>query len=173
MAKFSSPSRPSASSSCRPTSAHLHLWQQRTRSSCCTRSDRNWGRQRGRRILDSSSGRQGPLCSRLYLTQANTASKTCHNREGKLWRQLLHPEATPLCPPISNPLLPTLGPPIFPPTCLLNPLFSLHVPSYPIQPTLLKDKPRLLQHLPGFHYDFLTKTCQSFLLPSCTVTKCC
>lgn len=74
---------------CSPTLAHLHLWQQRTRSSCCTRSDRNWGRQRGRRILDSSSGRQGPLCSWSYLTHANAASKTCQDREGKLWQQIL------------------------------------------------------------------------------------
>lgn len=132
---------------CRPTLAHLHLWQQRTRSSCCTRSDRNWGRQRGRRILDSSSGRQGPLCSRSYLTQANAASKTCHDRQWKLRGQLFAARGHILILPTSRPqrplLRPSLGCSIFP-VSLLNPLFSLHFSSYPIRSSLLKRKPRLL-----------------------------
>lgn len=131
----------------RPTPAHLHLWQQRTRSSCCTRSDRNWGRQRGRRILDSSSGRQGPLCSRSYLTQANAASKTCHDRQRKLRGQLFAARGHTLILPTSSPplplLRPSLGCSIFP-ISLLNPLFSLRFPSYPIRSSLLKRKPRLL-----------------------------
>ena len=112
MAKFSSlpgpPPPPPGSALSRPALAHLHLWQQRTRSSCCTRSDRNCGRQRGRRMWDSSSGRQGPLCSRSYLTQANAASKTCHGTERKLCSHSSLPGAMSPGPPVSIPPLPTL-----------------------------------------------------------------
>ena len=56
---------------------HLHLWQQRTSSSCWTRSDRNWGRHRGSLIFDSSSGSRDSLRSRSWWPQDSTASNTC------------------------------------------------------------------------------------------------
>lgn len=54
----------------------LHLWQQRTSSSCWTRSARNWGRHRGSRVLDSNSGNRGSRSSHACRTQASTASNT-------------------------------------------------------------------------------------------------
>lgn len=51
-------------------------------------------------MLDSSSGRQGPLCSRSYLTQAKAASKTCHEK-GVLW-PLPHHKPLPYPPSFSS-----------------------------------------------------------------------
>lgn len=59
-------------------------------------------------MWDSSSGRQGPLCSRSYLTQANAASKTCHGTECKLCSHSSLPGATSPGPPVSVPPLPIL-----------------------------------------------------------------
>lgn len=69
------------------TVADLHLWQQRTSSSCWTRSARNWGRHRGSRVLESSSGRQDWRSSLWCLTHARTASNT-YTKQAQSWWEM-------------------------------------------------------------------------------------